>query len=104
MENKNIDMVNNVIDEIEYKERLSLVFDKVASILKSTYGPYGCNTVIQKSTDVMFTKDGHQTMKRIKQNIPTIIRFYIRCRVDLSVCIHYCQRRHHIEFCNTFLV
>ena len=66
MENKNIDMVNNVIDEIEYKERLSLVFDKVASILKSTYGPYGCNTVIQKSTDVMFTKDGHQTMKRIK--------------------------------------
>ena len=64
MENK-IDMLNNVICESEYKERVSLVFNKVADILKSTYGPYGCNTVIQKKTDVMFTKDGHQTMKYI---------------------------------------
>lgn len=64
MENK-IDMLNNVICEDEYKERVSLVFNEVANILKSTYGPYGCNTVIQKKTDVMFTKDGHQTMKYI---------------------------------------
>lgn len=90
MENKNIDMMNNVIDENEYKERVSLVFNKVADILKSTYGPYGCNTVIQKKTDVMFTKDGHQTMKyiafrdEIQQTIMDLI-FKIATQVAIKV-------------------
>lgn len=85
-----IDMMNNVIGEKEYKERISLVFNDMANIVKATYGPYGSTTVIEKSGDVMFTKDGHQTLKRIAyrdniQNALMDLIFKIATQVAIKV-------------------
>lgn len=90
MENNKIDMMNNVIGEKEYKERISLVFNDMANIVKCTYGPYGSTTVIEKSGDVMFTKDGHQTLKRIVyrdnvQNALMDLIFKIATQVAIKV-------------------
>lgn len=85
-----IDMMNNVIGEKEYKKRISLVFNDMANTVKSTYGPYGSTTVIEKAGDIMFTKDGHQTLKRIAyrdnvQNALMDLIFKIATQVAIKV-------------------
>ena len=53
-----INMTNNVIDEEEYKERITLLFEDVANKLSKTLGPFGATTVLDKVGDVMLSKDG----------------------------------------------
>ena len=52
-----VNMMNNVISEEEYKRRLNLLFEDVASILSKTLGPFGATSVLDKVGDVMLSKD-----------------------------------------------
>src|SRR5699024_388622 len=58
-------MTNNVIDEEEYKERITLLFEDVANKLSKTLGPFGATTVLDKVGDVMLSKDGWQVLKKL---------------------------------------
>lgn len=60
-----INMTNNVIDEEEYKERITLLFEDVANKLSKTLGPFGATTVLDKVGDVMLSKDGWQVLKKL---------------------------------------
>lgn len=65
MKSTEINMVNNVIDEEEYRHRLNLLFEDVASKLSKTLGPFGATTVLDKVGDVMLSKDGWQVLKKL---------------------------------------
>lgn len=60
-----INMTNNVIGEEEYRERLNVLFEDVASILSKTLGPFGATSVLDKVGDVMLSKDGWQVLKKL---------------------------------------
>ena len=60
-----VNMMNNVISEEEYKRRLNLLFEDVASILSKTLGPFGATSVLDKVGDVMLSKDGWQVLKKL---------------------------------------
>ena len=60
-----VNMMNNVISEEEYKRRLNLLFEDVAGILSKTLGPFGATSVLDKVGDVMLSKDGWQVLKKL---------------------------------------
>lgn len=60
-----LNMMNNVIDEEEYRERINLLFEDVSRILSKTLGPYGATSVLDKVGDVMLSKDGWQVLKKL---------------------------------------
>ena len=59
-------VVTNVFGEDEFKEQFKIVFDKVASVLANTLGPYGSTTMIDTGTNYAVTKDGFHTLAHIK--------------------------------------
>lgn len=59
------DFAWNVVSEDEFKTRTLKVFEKVASALSKTLGPYGSTTIIEKFGDMHITKDGWQLLKKI---------------------------------------
>lgn len=65
MKSNEYNMMNNVIKKDEYKERVNAVFQEVSEIMACTLGPYGANTTLEKSGDIVFTKDGWNVLKRI---------------------------------------
>lgn len=65
MKSTEINMINNVISEEEYKERLKLLFDDVSKTLSKTLGPFGATSVLDKVGDVVLSKDGWQVLKKI---------------------------------------
>lgn len=65
MKSTEINMINNVIDEEEYKERLKLLFDDVSKKLSKTLGPFGATSVLDKVGDVVLSKDGWQVLKKL---------------------------------------
>ena len=56
----------NVVSEGEFKNKTVTVFERVASALAKTLGPYGSTTIIEKFGDLHITKDGWQLLKKIK--------------------------------------
>lgn len=64
MKSNEINMINNVIDEEEYKLRLKLLFDDVSKRLSKTLGPFGATSVLDKVGDVILSKDGWQVLKK----------------------------------------
>ena len=65
MKKNEINMTNNVIDEEEYKQRITLLFEDVSSKLSKTLGPFGATTILDKVGDVMISKDGWQVLKKL---------------------------------------
>lgn len=65
MKANEINMINNVIDEEEYKLRLKLLFDDVSKRLSRTLGPFGATSVLDKVGDVILSKDGWQVLKKV---------------------------------------
>lgn len=90
MRSDEFNMISNVVKEKDYKLRVSAVFNDVAEDLKCTLGPYGCNTIMEKSGDVMFSKDGFQVLKKIAymdeiQNTILGLLFKIAAQVAIKV-------------------
>lgn len=56
----------NIVDETEFRSRVNVVFNAVASSLKNTLGPYGATTIIEKFGEAHITKDGWQVLKSIR--------------------------------------
>lgn len=68
VENISIDELGhkwNVIPEEDFREYVRLVFDKVASVLSKSLGPYGATTFIEEYGANYITKDGWQLLKRL---------------------------------------
>lgn len=80
----------NVVNNDEFKERISFVFNTVAGALRNTMGPYGSTTIIEKYGDMHVTKDGWQVLKKIRfsditnQNIMQLL-FNIAAQVVIKV-------------------
>lgn len=55
----------NVVNNEDFKEHISFVFENVADALKNTLGPYGSTTIIEKFGEMHATKDGWQVLKKI---------------------------------------
>ena len=60
----------NVIPEEDFREYIRLVFDKVASVLSKSLGPYGATTFIEEYGSNYITKDGWQLLKRLNCENP----------------------------------
>lgn len=58
----------NVISETDFKNAVSMVFEKVSGALRKTLGPYGSTTIIEKYGETHITKDGWQVLKSIHFN------------------------------------
>lgn len=56
----------NVIDEDEFKERLAAIFRSISKALSKTFGPYGTQTMIEKSNEMHLTKDGFTVLTNIQ--------------------------------------
>lgn len=61
----------NVVNNEEFKQRISFVFNSVANALKNTLGPYGSTTIIERFGEMHITKDGWQVLKKITFSDPT---------------------------------
>ena len=60
----------NVIPEEEFRDYIRGVFDKVASVLAKSLGPYGATTFIEEYGSNYITKDGWQLLKRLNCENP----------------------------------
>lgn len=88
-ENRNKDNVKwNVISENEFKEKVTLVFNKVAESLTKTLGPYGSTTIIERYGEMAVTKDGWNVLKGIRSDDPVYNNILmLLCRIAAQVVI-----------------
>lgn len=56
----------NVIEENEFKKRITDVFDMVSNALTKSLGPYGSTTIIEQYGEMHITKDGWNVLKNIR--------------------------------------
>lgn len=63
-----VDYAWNVIEEEEYKQRMRVIFDKIAKMVAHTVGPYGSSTLIEEMGDYHSTKDGFTVIKNARFN------------------------------------
>ena len=81
-------MMSNVIEEEEYKERVTAVFEDVARKLSKTLGPYGATSILEKNGDVMFSKDGWQVLKKIQYMDPiqnTLLDLLVKISAQVNI-------------------
>ncbi|MDD3172146.1 MAG: TCP-1/cpn60 chaperonin family protein [Herbinix sp.] len=78
----------NIINEADFKEVVNYVFDKVATVLSRSLGPYGSTTIIEKFGDIHITKDGWQILKKLcfdDQKASTILNLLVKISSQVVV-------------------
>lgn len=81
-------MMSNVIEEEEYKERVTAVFEDVARKLSRTLGPNGATSILEKNGDVMFSKDGWQVLNKIQYMDPiqnTLLDLLVKISAQVNI-------------------
>lgn len=65
-------ILSNVVDKKKLREVQKKTLNDVASYLKTSFGPFGSNSIIKTGMDAKteYTKDGHDILSRIKYNGP----------------------------------
>ena len=88
MKKNEYNMLSNVIEEEEYKERVTAVFEDVATKLSRTLGPYGATSILEKNGDVMFSKDGWQVLKKFQYMDPiqnTLLDLLVKISAQVNI-------------------
>lgn len=88
MKKNEYNMMSNVIEEEEYRERVTAVFEDVARKLSRTLGPYGATTTLEKNGDVTFSKDGWQVLKKIQYMDPiqnTLLDLLVKISAQVNI-------------------
>lgn len=65
-------ILSNIVGKDDLRRVQRKILSDVASYLKTSFGPFGSNTIIKKDKDAAteYTKDGHDILSRIKYNGP----------------------------------
>lgn len=65
-------ILSNIVGKSDLRAVQKKVLADIASYLKTSFGPFGSNTIIKKDKDAAteYTKDGHDILSRIKYNGP----------------------------------
>ena len=88
MKSNEYNMISNVIEEEEYKERVTAVFEDVARKLSRTLGPNGATSILEKNGDVMFSKDGWQVLNKIQYMDPiqnTLLDLLVKISAQVNI-------------------
>lgn len=88
MKSNEYNMMSNVIEEEEYKERVTAVFEDVARKLSRTLGPNGATSILEKNGDVMFSKDGWQVLNKIQYMDPiqnTLLDLLVKISAQVNI-------------------
>lgn len=56
----------NIIDEEEYRGRLTTIMDIASNMVKKTLGPYGASTIVDDGLSTYATKDGWTVLKNLR--------------------------------------
>lgn len=80
----------NVIEENDFKNAVTTVFEDVSGALSKTLGPYGTTTIIEKFGEMHVSKDGFQVLKSISYKDPVLsnilmLLFRISAQVVIQV-------------------
>ena len=65
-------ILSNVVDKTKLREVQTKTLNEIASYLKTSFGPFGSNTIIKRdpNAETEYTKDGHDILSMIKYNGP----------------------------------
>lgn len=65
-------IISNIVRKDDLRKVQKKILQDIASYLKTSFGPFGSNTIIKKDKDAAteYTKDGHDILTKIKYNGP----------------------------------
>lgn len=65
-------IISNVVNKEKLRKVQTKVLDELAGYLKTSFGPYGSNSIIKAGQEAatIYTKDGHDILSKIKYNGP----------------------------------